>query len=166
MVVYLERPYKPRTSQVARTVKRLSTMRETRVRSLGQEDPLEKEMATHSSTIAWKFPWMEEPGRLQSIGSQRVGHDSVTKSPIYIYRLLWCLKSVGICLQCGRPGFVPWVGKIPWRRKWQPTPALLPGKSHGWRSLVGYSPWGRKESDTTEQLHFTSQAPLKVLYVH
>ena len=43
-----------------------------------------------------------------------------------------------------------------WRRKWKPTPALLPGKCHGWRSLVGYSPWGRKESDMTEQLHFTS----------
>ena len=55
-----------------------------------------------------------------------------------------------ICLQCGRPGFDPWVGKIPWRRQWHPTPALLPGKSHGQRSLVGYSPWGRKESDTTE----------------
>ena len=54
-------------------------------------------------------------------------------------------------LQCGRPGF----GKIPWRRKWQPTPVLLPGKFHGQRSLVSYSPWGRKESDTTEQLHFT-----------
>ena len=51
-------------------------------------------------------------------------------------------------------GFNPWVGKISWRRKWQPTPVFLPGKSHGWRSLVGYSPWGRKESDMTEQLHF------------
>ena len=61
-----------------------------------------------------------------------------------------------ICLQCGRPGFDLWVGKIPCRRKWQSTPVLLPGKSHGQRSLVGYSPWGRKESDTTEQLHFTS----------
>ena len=50
--------------------------------------------------------------------------------------------------------FNPWVGTIPWRRKWQPTPVLLPGKSHGWRSLVGYSPWGCKESDMTEQLHF------------
>jgi len=48
------------------------------------------------------------------------------------------------------------VGKIPWRRKWQSTPVLLPGKSHGQRSLVGYSPWCRKESDTTEWLHFTS----------
>ena len=65
----------PEYSLVAQTVKRLSTMRETRVRSLGREDPLEKEMATHSSTLAWKIPWTEEPGRLQSMGSQRVGHD-------------------------------------------------------------------------------------------
>ena len=56
-------------------VKRLPTMQETRVQSLGQEDPLEKEMATHSSTLAWKIPWMEEPGGLQSMGSPRVGHD-------------------------------------------------------------------------------------------
>ena len=54
------------------------------------------------------------------------------------------------------PGFDSWVGKIPWRRKWQSTPGLLPGKSHGQRNLVGYSPWGHKESDTTEPLHFTS----------
>ena len=60
---------------VAQTVKRLCTMRETWVRSLGQEDPLEKETAIHSSTIAWKIPWTEELGRLQSMGSQRVGHD-------------------------------------------------------------------------------------------
>ena len=56
-------------------VKSLSTMQETQVRSLGWEDPLEKAMATHSSTLAWKIPWMEEPGGLQSMGSQRVGHD-------------------------------------------------------------------------------------------
>ena len=56
-------------------VKHLPTMRETRVLSLGQEDPLEKEMAPHFSTLAWKIPWTEEPGRLQSIGSLRVGHD-------------------------------------------------------------------------------------------
>ena len=60
-----------------------------------------------------------------------------------------------ICLQCERPGFDPWVRKLPWRRKWHPTPVLLPGKSHGQRSLVGYSPWGYKELDTTERLHFT-----------
>ena len=60
---------------MAQTVKRLSTMRETWVRSLGWEDPLEKEMATHFSILAWRIPWTEEPGGLQSTGSQRVGHD-------------------------------------------------------------------------------------------
>ena len=62
--------------------------------------------------------------------------------------------SKNVCLQCGRPRFNPWVRKIPWRRMWQPTPVLLPGKFHGWRNLVGYSLWGCKESDTTERLHF------------
>ena len=56
-------------------LKHLPEMQETQVQSLGREDPLEKEMATHSSTLAWKIPWMEEAGRLQSMGSQRVGHD-------------------------------------------------------------------------------------------
>ena len=56
-------------------VKCLPTMWETRVRSLGREDPLEKEMATLSSTLAWKIPWMEDPGRLQSMESQKIGHD-------------------------------------------------------------------------------------------
>ena len=64
-----------RATLVAQTVKRLPTMRETRVRSRGREDPLEKEMAPHSSILAWKIPWIEEPGRLQSMGSQRVGYD-------------------------------------------------------------------------------------------
>ena len=66
------------TSLVAQTVKRLSTTWETRVLSLGGEDLLQKEMATHSSTLAWKIPWTEKPGRLQSMGSQRVWHDWVT----------------------------------------------------------------------------------------
>ena len=56
-------------------IKHLPTMRETWVHSLGREDLLEKDMATHSSTLAWKIPWIEEPGRLQSMQSQRVGHD-------------------------------------------------------------------------------------------
>ena len=64
-----------RTSLVAQTVKRLPTMRETRVRSLGGEDPLEKEIASHSSIHAWEIPWTEEPGRLLSMESHRVGHD-------------------------------------------------------------------------------------------
>ena len=61
-------------------------------------------------------------------------------------------------LQCRRPGFDPWVWKIPWRKAWQPTPVFLPGESHGQRSLVGYSPWGCKESDmteATEHVHLT-----------
>ena len=63
------------TSLVVQTVKRLPTMWKTRVQSLDQEDLLEKEMVTHSSILAWKIPWTEEPGRLQSMGSRRVGHD-------------------------------------------------------------------------------------------
>ena len=68
--------------------------------------------------------------------------------------LLWWLRGQSVCLQCGRPGFDPWVGKTPWKKKWQPTPVLLPGESHGGRILVGYSPRGCKELDTTEWLHF------------
>ena len=60
---------------MAQTVKRLPVVRETQIRSLGWEDPLVKEMATHSSTLAWKIPWTEEPGGLQFLGLQRVGHD-------------------------------------------------------------------------------------------
>ena len=71
----------------------------------------EKAMAPHSSTPAWKIPWTEEPGRLQSMGSLRVRHYWVTS--------LWLFTFMH------------------WRRKWQPTPVLLPGKSHGWRNLVG-----------------------------
>ena len=78
--------------------------------------------------------------------------------PLYIcttsLELPWWLRWLSACLQCRRPGFDPWVGNIPWRRQWQPTPVVLPGKSHGQRSLVGYSPWDCKESDTTEKLHF------------
>ena len=66
--------------------------------------------------------------------------------------LPWWLRQLSVCPQCGRPGFDPWVGKIPWRRKGQSTPVLLPRKSYGQRSLVGYSPWGCKGSDTTRLL--------------
>ena len=65
---------------MAQTVKYLPAMQETWVRSLGGENPLEKEMATHSSILAWKTPWTEESGGLQSLGSQRVGHDLATKT--------------------------------------------------------------------------------------
>ena len=67
--------WKRRASLVAQRLKRLPAMRETWVRSLGQEDTLEKEIATQSSILAWRIPWTEEPGGLESMGSQRVGHD-------------------------------------------------------------------------------------------
>ena len=81
-------------------------------------------MAPHSSTLAWKIPWTEEPGRLQSMGSHRVGHDRATSLSLFTF--------------------------MHWRRKWQPTPVFLPGESQGWGSLVGFRLWGRTGSDTTE----------------
>ena len=93
-----------RTSLVAQTVKRLPTMWESRVRSLGRKDPLKKEMATHSSILAWKIPWAEDPGRLQSMGSQRVGHDwatsltqAVCKVRAFIINLTFLISLI-ICL--------------------------------------------------------------------
>jgi len=84
---------------------------------------LEKAMAPHSSTLAWKIPWTEEPGRLQSMGLLRVGHDWATSLSLFTF--------------------------THWRRKWQPTPVFLPGESQGRGSLVGFRLWGHTESDTT-----------------
>ena len=84
----------------------------------------EKVMAPHSSTLAWKIPWTEEPGRLQSMGSLRVRHNWVTSLSLFTF--------------------------MHWRGKWQPTPVFLPGESQGRGSLVGCHLWGRTESDTTE----------------
>ena len=81
-------------SLVAQRLKHLPGMRETRVWSLGREDPLEKEMATHSSILAWRIPWREEPGRLQSMGSQRVGHDWETSLHRYLYNSKTCLAFI------------------------------------------------------------------------
>ena len=126
-------------SLVAQRLKRLPGIRETRVLSLGRENPLEKAMATHSSTLAWRIPWREEPGRLQSMGWQ-----SQTRLRDFTF------SGKESAYPCKRPGMDPWVGKIPWRRKWQPTPVFLPGESHEQRSLAGYSPWGCKGLGTTE----------------
>ena len=93
------------------------------------------------------------PTRLQLHGLQL---SSSSHNPRLIKRNISLKFSL---LICGRPGFDPWVGKLPWRRKWQPTPVFLPGESHGQRSLMGYSPRGRKESDTTELLHFALLLP-------
>ena len=135
------------TSLVAQMVKCLPTMRETWVQSLGQEDLLEKEMAIHSSTLAWKIPRMDELGRLQSMGSQRVGHEWVTSLSSFFLQLIRGFP-VGTsgkeascqCRRFKRHGFHPWFGKISCRRSWQLTPVLLPGESHGHRRLAGYSP--------------------------
>ena len=70
--------------------------------------------------------------------------------------LPWGSEVKASAWNAGDPGSIPGLGRFPWRRKWQPTPVFLPGESHGQRSLVGYSPQGRKESDMTERLHFTS----------
>ena len=86
--------------------------------------PREKAMAPHSSILAWKIPWTEEPDRLQSMGSLRVRHDRVTSLSLFTF--------------------------MHWRRKWQPTPVFLPGESQGRGSLVGCHLWGCTESDTTE----------------
>ena len=82
---------------MAQTVeKRLSTIRETRVQSLGQEDPLEKEIATHSGIIDWKIPWMEEPGRLHSMGLQTVGHNSAPSLSMRIRALSYSLSYLAV----------------------------------------------------------------------
>ena len=116
-------------------------MLETRVRFLGWEDPLEKEMVTHSSILAWRIPWTEKHGVAKS-------RTQLLFLSFLSFFLSWLNGKESTC-QCRRYGFDPWVRKIPWRRKWQPAPVFLPGESHGRKSLVGYSPWGRKESDTT-----------------
>ena len=82
---------------MAQMIKHLPTMQKTRLRFLGPEDPLEKEIATHSSTLAWKIPWTEEPGRLQSMGSQRVRHDIVTSLHFTFGRLLIHVSRTTIC---------------------------------------------------------------------
>ena len=153
-------------------------MWETWVQFLGQEDPLEKEMATHPSILAWRIQWTEEPGGLQSTGSQRVRHDWQTSLSTYpqiasnyssvpekamaphsstpAWKIPWTeepggLQSMG-SLRVGHD----WATSLSlftfmhWRRKWQPTPLFLPGESQGRGSLASCCLWGRTESDTTE----------------
>ena len=81
----------------------------------------------------------------------------ILSSKTNILQLPWWLRWKRICLQCGRPKLDPWVGKIPWRRKWQPTPTFFPGESHGQRSLVSYSLWDLDKSDMTEQVTHTER---------
>ena len=103
---------------------------------------------THSSVLAWSYiSWTEEAARLQSMGSQRGRHKESDKAE---QLTVWAGSDSRVCLQRGRPGFDPWVGKIPWRWQWQSIPVFLPGDLPGQRSLVGYSPWGHTELDTTK----------------
>ena len=105
------------TSLVPQTIKNLTAMRKTLVRSVGQEDPLEKDMATHSTILAWRIPWTEEPGGLQSMGSQRVGHNWATSTFTFTLQLglpggASGKESTCQC-RCKRLGFNPRVRKIP-----------------------------------------------------
>ena len=127
-------------------------------------------MATHSSVLAWRIPGMREPGGLPSMGSHRVKHnwsDLAAVAPALV--LFWAPQVIQWlrihlqCRRCRRHRFDPWVGKIPWRRKWQPTSVFLPGESHGLRSLAGYSPWGYKELAISEHV-CTSSISLTRLY--
>ena len=106
-------------------------------------------MASHFSILAWRIPGTEEPSGLWSMGLQ-----SQTRLSMHAEALMGFpggSDGKEPAYQCRRCGFNPWVGKIPWRRKWQPTPVFLPGKVHGQRSLVGCSPWGGKELDIIYQ---------------
>ena len=89
-----------RASLVAQRLKRLPGVRETRVRSLSWEDPLGKEMAPHSSTLAWRIPWREQPGRLQSMGLQRVGHDWLTSLHFMIWQNTHIIQTIVLILFC------------------------------------------------------------------
>ena len=100
---------------------------------------LEKELATHSTILAWRIPGTGEPGGLPAVGSHRVGHNWSDLAAAATYH--WLSGKESAC-QCRRHKFDPWVRKIPWRRKWQLTPVFFPGKSHGQRILEDYSPWG------------------------
>ena len=111
---------------IAQLVKNLPAMRETWVRSLSWEDPLEKGRATHSSILAWRIPWTIQSDMTECLS-------------LHFTSLHFTIN--------------PWVGKIPWSRKWQPTPVFLPGKLHGKRSLEGQHPWSCKESDTSKPLN-------------
>ena len=129
---------------------------------------LEKEMATHSRVLAWRIPGTVEPGsRLwgrteadTTEATQQQQQDTISGLP----RWHSGKESACQCRRCRRCRFHPWVRKIPWIRKRQPPPVFLAGKFHGQRSLVGYSPWGYKESDIAEHTHIYISNPLHILF--
>ena len=143
---------------MAQRLKRLPAMWETWVRSLGQKIP-------------WRRKWQATPvflpaeshGRRSLEGYSPWGLKELdttecpnTHKPNNYYTA-WRLNGKESTCQCRRCEFDPWIGRIPWRRKWQPTPVFLPRKSHGQRSQANYSPWSHKELHTTQQLNTTVQ---------
>ena len=120
------------------------------VQILGQEDPLKKAMATHPNILAWRISWTvgySPWGRKELDMTERLSTHK--QHGLLCTQLPRGLSGKESACQHRRHRFYHWVGKIPWGRKWHPTPVFLPGESHGQRSLAGYSPWGRKVSDRT-----------------
>ena len=120
-------------------VKNLPALQETGVRSLGQEDPLEKTMAPHSSTLAWRSPWTEEPGRLLSMGLQRVRHDRVTSLSLFPF--------------------------MHWRRQWHPTPVFLL-ENHRDGGAWGAAVYGVAQSRTQLKRLSSSSSFTNILFKH
>ena len=159
-------------SLLAQTVKNLPTMQETWVQSLGWEDPLEKmekAMAPHSNTLAWKIPWVEEPGRLQSMDGvtksrtrlsnftftfhfHALEKEMATHSSVLAWRIPGTGQAGGLTSMGSHRVGHNWsnlaAAAAAWRRKWLPTPVFLPGKFHGQRSLAGYIVYGVARSWT------------------
>ena len=129
-------------------------MQETWVPSWDQGDPLEEEMAAHSSIFSWRIPWTEEPGGLYSPWGHKES-DTTERLHFHIHfhysdracQVVQWVKNPPA--NSGDVSSVPGLGRS-WRREWQPSSVFLPGEYHGQRSLVGWSPRGHKESDTTE----------------
>ena len=105
----------------------------------------------------WKVQWVRiswmRKHRKRALFHMKLRENTILLPPKYMLSAS-AKEPARQCQRCKSHGLDPWVGKIPWRRKWQPTPVFLPGESHGQRSLAGYSPWGHKESDTTARKMF------------
>ena len=151
-------------SLVAQTVKNLPAMRETQARSLGWEGPLEKEMATHSSTLAWRIPWTEEPERLQSMGSQRVRYDWATDT-----NAMETHCSAGMQSSCSRerpgspghsvlgPGFIPgWgISRLAWPKNKEVNQAAL----FPWHVFPSIFHWSGESGQMCIHLKTTGYTP-------
>ena len=142
-------------SLVAQRLKRLPAMRETQVQSLGQEDPLEKEMATHSSILAWRIPWTGEPARLQSTGLQRVGHDWATSLHSLVENDME-VSFMGICCvaQETQTGALNQPRGVRWGGRWEGAPEGR-GRmcTYGWFMLR----LDRKQQNSVKQLSFNKK---------